>query len=232
MSEFNVGARIRELRKSRNMTLLDLAQATGGDVGNLSRLERGRQGFSESSLAKIAEALSVPVSELFYHDDTESIRNEGDKKLTMKTENDNVFRVEALDITESIDKTRGTSDIVPIIHSIEYDPEYAKSIFGNRTSSSMSLINVRDDAMSGTIEPGDLIFIDTSIKHFDGDGIYSFDFNGNFFIKRLQKVKFELKVISDNKAYETWSLAPEEVEMLHMHGKVLISQTQIMRRYA
>ncbi|CDH34035.1 XRE family transcriptional regulator [Xenorhabdus bovienii] len=232
MSDFNVGIRIRELRKSRNMTLLELAHAIGGDVGNLSRLERGKQGFSESSLAKIAEALSVPVSELFSHDSFEGIKKDSDERPITKVQNNRVFRIEMLDVAASISPRGGFSDITPIIHSIEYDPEYAKSIFGNRTPSSVSLVNVRGDSMSDTIEPGDLVFIDTSIKHFDGDGIYSFDFNGDFFIKRLQKVKLELKVISDNKAYETWSLSPEEAEMIQIHGKILISQTQTMRRYA
>ncbi|CDH22804.1 XRE family transcriptional regulator [Xenorhabdus bovienii] len=230
MSDFNVGIRIRELRKSKRMTIFELAQAIGGDVGNLSRLERGKQGFSESSLTKIAEALSVPVSELFSQN-PESIKNNDKEKPVIKTKNSQSFRVEVLDAATKPSALGGFNEIVPIIHSIEYAPEYAKSIFGNRSQNSINLVNVQGDSMSGAIEPGDLVFIDTSVKLFDGDGIYLFDFNGDFFIKRLQKVKFELKVISDNKAYETWSISPDEVEMLHIHGKILISQTQTMRRY-
>ncbi|MDC9596489.1 XRE family transcriptional regulator [Xenorhabdus anantnagensis] len=230
MSEFNVGERIRELRKSRRMTILELAQAIGGDVGNLSRLERGKQGFSESSLTKIAEALSVPVSELFSRG-TESIENNGKENSVIKTHNNRIFRVDVLDAATKSSAGESSNEIVPIIHSIEYAPEYAKSIFGNRSPNSVNLVNMQGDSMSGTIEPGDLVFIDISVKHFDGDGMYLFDFNGNLFIKRLQKVKFELKVISDNKAYETWSLSSDEVDLLCIHGKILISQAQAMRRY-
>lgn len=60
-----VGAKIRALRKARKMTIKDLAIQTNSDVGNISRLERDIQGFSNQLLSKIAAALCVPVSELF-----------------------------------------------------------------------------------------------------------------------------------------------------------------------
>ncbi|EGT0423310.1 helix-turn-helix transcriptional regulator, partial [Salmonella enterica] len=60
-----VGQKIRELRKARKMTITQLAALTDWDVGNISRLERGMQGYSAQSIQKIAEALQVPVSELF-----------------------------------------------------------------------------------------------------------------------------------------------------------------------
>ncbi len=55
--------------------------------------------------------------------------------------------------------------------------------------------------MSGTIEPGDLLFVDISVKSFDGDGIYAFLYDDTAHVKRLQKMKDKLLVISDNKSY-------------------------------
>ena len=43
--------------------------------------------------------------------------------------------------------------------------------------------------MSGTIEPGDLLFVDISVKSFDGDGIYAFLYDDTAHVKRLQKMK-------------------------------------------
>lgn len=60
-----IGTKIREIRKSKGMTILDLATAINSDVGNISRLERNVQGYSENTLVKIASALGVTVSELF-----------------------------------------------------------------------------------------------------------------------------------------------------------------------
>jgi len=38
-------------------------------------------------------------------------------------------------------------------------------------------------------------------------------------------------VISDNKTYETWALTQEEMNMLHVQGKVLVSQSQQIRKH-
>lgn len=47
------------------MTLEELALQVGGDNGNLSRLERGKQGYSDEMLRKIAQALGCSVADLF-----------------------------------------------------------------------------------------------------------------------------------------------------------------------
>ncbi|SUB63220.1 Uncharacterized HTH-type transcriptional regulator HI_1476 [Plesiomonas shigelloides] len=231
LKPMSVGKNIRQLRKAKKMTILELASAIGSDVGNISRLERGLQGYSDTTLRKIAEALSVSVSELFMTEPSGDSAASYRIKSLENSERKDVYRVDVLDVTASAGHGSNTGDVVEIIRSIEYTPEYAKTMFGNRPQGSVMLINVRGDSMVGTLEPDDLIFVDTLIKFFDGDGIYVFDFNGDTFVKRLQKVKFELKVISDNKAYETWSITPEEMDMLHIQGKVLISQSQQIRRH-
>lgn len=47
------------------MTISELSILADSDVGNISRLERDLQGFSPQLLSKIANALSVPIAELF-----------------------------------------------------------------------------------------------------------------------------------------------------------------------
>lgn len=71
-----IGAKVRELRKRRGLTILDLANLVGSDVGNISRLERGLQGYSPALLTKIAGALDVTVDSLFSDTPTvETIRH-------------------------------------------------------------------------------------------------------------------------------------------------------------
>lgn len=60
-----IGTTIRKLRKDRHLTLNQLAALIGSDVGNLSRLERGQQGYSAQIVEKIASALGVPPAALF-----------------------------------------------------------------------------------------------------------------------------------------------------------------------
>jgi transcriptional regulator with XRE-family HTH domain len=60
-----VGARIRTLRKERGLTLRQLSSAAKVDFHNLSKLENGHVGYSPESIRRIADALQVPVSEIF-----------------------------------------------------------------------------------------------------------------------------------------------------------------------
>ncbi len=62
---FMLGVNIRKLRKSQKMTLQQLAALTDYDAGNLSRIERGELGVSETMLHKIAAALGTTPAHFF-----------------------------------------------------------------------------------------------------------------------------------------------------------------------
>jgi transcriptional regulator with XRE-family HTH domain len=60
-----VGARVRSLRRERGLTIEQLAAATGLTKGFISQLERDRTAPSLSSIARICDALGVPLSRIF-----------------------------------------------------------------------------------------------------------------------------------------------------------------------
>ena len=57
-----IGDVIRQARKKKGLTLEQLAHQVGTDTGNLSRLERGKQGASQELLSKLLSALGLSVS--------------------------------------------------------------------------------------------------------------------------------------------------------------------------
>lgn len=59
-----IGQVIREIRESHKATLEEIALAADTNASNLSRIERGTQGYSPETLERIATALGVTVSEL------------------------------------------------------------------------------------------------------------------------------------------------------------------------
>lgn len=65
----SLGTSIRKQRKALNMTLQSLATSIKADAGNLSRIERGELGVSESLLRKIAEALNCTPAYLYAQSD-------------------------------------------------------------------------------------------------------------------------------------------------------------------
>ncbi len=64
-SESTLGNDIRALRKSRTLTLNDLALELGRSVGFISQLERGISEPSIADLRKIARLFDVPISFFF-----------------------------------------------------------------------------------------------------------------------------------------------------------------------
>ncbi|MDE9565956.1 helix-turn-helix transcriptional regulator [Xenorhabdus bovienii] len=221
-----IGSRVRKLRKAKKMTILELANAINSDVGNISRLERDKQGYTDSTLSKIAEALGIKVADLFIEND------EADALVaTQPSRRRKYFKVEALNVEVSAGYGISTGQFVETIGSIEYTTEEAKLIFGNRHEDFVKVIAVKGDSMSGTIESGDQIFVDVTVNHFDGDGIYVFSFGRALHVKRLQVQKNRLAVLSDNPNYETWYIEENEEPQLFIQGKVIVSHSHVYRRH-
>jgi len=59
-----VGPRLKRVRTQRNITLVDLAAATGISKSTLSRLESGQRKPSLELLLPIAQAHKIPLDEL------------------------------------------------------------------------------------------------------------------------------------------------------------------------
>lgn len=76
------------------------------------------------------------------------------------------------------------------------------------------------DSMPDTYNPGDPVLVDSGIKVCDHDGVYFFRVGNEGFIKRLQRIpEVGIRVISQNKEYETWTITPNMD--FEVFGKVL-----------
>ncbi|HCT7149082.1 XRE family transcriptional regulator [Klebsiella pneumoniae] len=228
-----IGSRIRQLRLAKNIKIAELAEAVGVDAANISRLETGKQKqFSEQTLNRLAQALSVSVPDLFTSDENDNTVHINSKKYASPVKDVDVYRVEVLDVSASAGAGHiNGSDVIDVIHAIEFSNDQALAMFGGRTPSGVKVINVRGDSMASTIEPGDLIFVDVTINEFDGDGIYVFGFDGKVYVKRLQMIPDQLLVISDNPRYREWNITKENEHRFYIYGKVLISQSQSFKRH-
>lgn len=60
--EVAIGREVRAFRKQHNMTVADLAKATGLSIGMLSKIENGNTSPSLNTLQTLAHVLSVPLT--------------------------------------------------------------------------------------------------------------------------------------------------------------------------
>lgn len=137
------------------------------------------------------------------------------------------YRIESLDIGQKTTQgIHARDEFVETIQAIEYGVDEARVLFNGRPAENIRLIAINSDSMAGTFAPRDQIFVDISVRMFDGDGIYIFTLDNQLYLKRLQLQHKKIAVISDNKRYETWYLSTEEAACLQVHAKVIMSQTR------
>ncbi|MHB3932040.1 XRE family transcriptional regulator, partial [Klebsiella pneumoniae] len=220
--------RLREARKAASMTQKTLGDAVGVSQAAIQKIETGRAAQT-TKLLDIAKALRVRPEWL--SSGTGAMRADGEDDKKPSHINHDVFRVDILDLAVSAGPGIVNQEFVEILRSVEYEPAEARHMFDGRKAESIRIINVRGDSMSGTIEPGDLLFVDISVKSFDGDGIYAFLYDDTAHVKRLQKMKDKLLVISDNKSYAAWDpIEKDEMNRVFVFGKIIGSMPQTYRK--
>lgn len=144
-----------------------------------------------------------------------------------------IYRVDVLDVKASAGPgALITNDFIETIRAIEYTSEQARALFGNRPSQNIKVITVTGDSMDTTISPGDEIFVDISVTHFDSDGVYVFVFGKTLHVKRLQMQRDRLAVISDNPIYEKWYVEPGDEDQFYVMARVLLRQSIEYKRFA
>lgn len=155
------------------------------------------------------------------------------KLYQVKAPENGFYRVDVLDVKASAGPgSLVTSDFIETIRAIEYTTEQARALFGNRPSQHVKVITINGDSMDGTISPGDQIFVDTGVTHFDGDGVYVFVFGKTLHVKRLQMQRDRLAVISDNPIYEKWYVEAGDEDTFYIMAKVLLRQSIDYKRFA
>nr|DAO19572.1 MAG TPA: Repressor protein CI [Caudoviricetes sp.] len=85
----------------------------------------------------------------------------------------------------------------------------------------IQVITARGDSMEPTIENGDVMFVDTAVEAFEGDGLYLLWYIDGLKAKRLQStVGGGLMIISDNSSYRTETLSGEDLNAVRIIGRI------------
>ena len=144
-------------------------------------------------------------------------------------QNPNTVRIDILDVEASAGNGAYLSPTEQGLLSQEFDLTFFRQQFGRADAKHLKLITVKGDSMAPTLESGDLLYVDISENYFAVDGLYVFTFDGQTFIKRLQKVGKEMLVISDNPTYKEWTFTQDDD--VFIHGRVIFSMPMKWRKW-
>ena len=144
-------------------------------------------------------------------------------------QNPNTVRIDILDVEASAGNGAYLSPTEQGLLSQEFDLTFFRQQFGRADAKHLKLITVKGDSMVPTLESGDLLYVDISENYFAADGLYVFTFDGQTFVKRLQKVGKEMLVISDNPTYKEWTFTQDDD--VFIHGRVVFSMPMKWRKW-
>lgn len=143
----------------------------------------------------------------------------------VSTDNDehHRFRVDYLDVQAAAGHSGiENADYPEVIQSIYFSKEGLLEIVGKSTNDGISLINVPTDSMVPTINKGDIVFVDTKVNYYTGEGVYFFLLNGGAYIKRLMKLPTGVyRAISDNSVYPDFDISDELFDTAVIIGKFI-----------
>lgn len=202
-----------------------LAEAVGISQPAVQKMTSGKTNGSRK-MVELANALGVRPEWL--SSGSGLMREDGQKPIQPQTDKkeSTIFRVDVLDITVSAGPgSFMISEFVEVLHAIEFTTDHARSLFGNRTQGDVKVMTVDGDSMCPTIQSGDRLFFDVSVRNFKVDGVYAFVFGQHFHVKRLQMQGLQLAVLSDNPAYKDWYVTEENQDQLYIMGKAMIHES-------
>lgn len=112
-------------------------------------------------------------------------------------------------------------DYPEVVQYVEVAKEWAKRNI-HVPHSSVRVITARGDSMTGDLDDGDVLFVDSRVQGFDADAVYVLNWQGRPLVKRLQaRMDGSVAIRSSNPAYETEIVARGEVDQLYISGRVV-----------
>lgn len=216
--------RLQELMNDYGLiTQQDLADFAGVSKGLVGQWFSGQTGLGKKPLLAFEKKTNFSTRWLAdglgskYRKDSEMYRPS--ENLSDGPSDDHI-RFERLDVIASLGDGYVNNETAEVVDYVHVDKAWAREKLGGNLSR-IQVITARGDSMQGTIEDGDVLFVDTSVRWFEGEGVYLLSFADGLKAKRLQaSVGGGLLVISDNPLYRTETIEGDGLEKLTICGKV------------
>lgn len=222
----DLATRLTNLLDENRLSVNAFAKKVGVSQQAIGKIVRGET-LNPKNILEIAAALNVDPHWLKTGD--------GDPDPSYRIvevsepQNPNTVRIDILDVEASAGNGAYLNPTEQGLLSQEFDLTFFRQQFGRADAKHLKLITVKGDSMSPTLESGDLLYVDISENYFAADGLYVFTFDGQTFIKRLQKVGKEMLVISDNPTYKEWTFTQDDD--VFIHGRVIFSMPMKWRKW-
>lgn len=218
-----LATRLQDTLYEQRLSVNAFSKKVGISQQAISKIIRGET-LNPKNIVEIATALGVDVNWL-KTGEGEPIAQGSIISSLVSTGSDehHRFRVDYLDVQAAAGHSGiENADYPEVIQSIYFSKDGLLEIVGKSTNDGISLINVPTDSMVPTINKGDIVFVDTKVNYYTGEGVYFFLLNGGAYIKRLMKLPTGVyRAISDNSVYPDFDISDELFDTAVIIGKFI-----------
>nr|WP_315542412.1 helix-turn-helix transcriptional regulator [uncultured Aggregatibacter sp.] len=211
--------RLATLMAEKGLSQAELARIIGVKQPSIFKILSG-QTLNPKNILEIATALGVNAHWL---KTGEGSPDADVFAFTSEKDDAHTLRVDLLD-AELAAHSSGiiNAEYPDVISSIFFTHEGVKRILGKTTTDGVYMFKVPTDSMAPTITQNDIVFIDTNVKEYIGEGVYSFNLNGETYIKRLQRLPTGvIMALSDNPLYHPFEITEDLFDTAKIIGKFI-----------
>jgi transcriptional regulator with XRE-family HTH domain len=202
-----LGQRIKILMIDRGITLQSMGDTCGVSRGAVSNWHRTSK-IDKYNLEKVALRLGVNEKELLHGIDSAS---EPSRYAVAVKHTPDSFAIPQYNTGGKMGNGLVLRDQAGVIRGWEVNNEWVQKNIPHCTApKNLALVTGFGDSMLGIFNSGDPLIVDRGVTSCDYDGIYFFRVGNEGYIKRLQRIPaVGIRVISENKSYEAWTITPE-----------------------
>lgn len=195
--------RVRAILNERGISQASFARKIEVSPQVLSGWLVGRRNPSIKDLAAMSEELHVSPSFL--------MTGCADDPYNQSLVDDDCVCIPMLDVQASCGNGH-IADNATMVKLIKVNHQWVNRYCGNANRRSLNIISITGDSMMPTLADGDFVVIDVSATRVYTDSMFAFNIDDDIFVKRFQRQGRNLKVISDNPRYESYTLTPIDME--------------------
>jgi len=212
--------KLKALRRKNLLRWLEGRTMPPAEKSYFSQLKKGVGSFGETAARRLEKDYNMGD---FYLDQDHSDPNTSDE-ITTKSED--YITLDLLDVAASCGHGYIPDEFPEVVQKVEVLREWAEINLRTVRLSNVRVITAKGTSMKGTIENGDLLFIDVSVKYYSGDGVYVIYRDGHVLAKRLEKMHGnKLAVIADNPLSRSEELNANDANDVVICGKVVAAWT-------
>lgn len=211
--------RMKDLKLQQEDFIEPLGIRTRGAVGHYFT---GRRTPTPAQFKTIASMLGMSMDELFNGSSMQLRDSPASAYLAVRPD---TIVVPQLNLAPSMGTGVVAPEHIEVVESIRVHLPRLKREVHFTAPNNLRIITGYGDSMQPTFNDGDPLLIDVGVTDIRVDGVYVLERESELFIKRVQRQPLDgtLKVISDNKNYESFVVKDAERTQFRICGRVLLA---------